>query len=217
MPTASMAFSPAVAPYLCETAAEIAVPPASTSRMDDASSEARMTPAESAMRVPSGGSGGGKDVGDSARESDGEGEGGDLLWRGGGSGLLSGWAGEGPRLRGRSGGLTPLAAVVGCGVATAKPGNLLLPLPSALSPLLPPARWIKLSTVAAALLLSFTARLLTAWMLVRCLCVVGDCRRRSTREGGCVSRAGEDARGDGAAPGAGAVVLVVVDGVERAM
>ena len=48
---------------------------------------------------------------------------------------------------------------------------------------LPMARWIKLSTVAAALLLSFAALPLTAWIWVRFFRVVGDCKRRSVREG----------------------------------
>jgi hypothetical protein len=48
---------------------------------------------------------------------------------------------------------------------------------------LPMARWIKLSTVVAALLLSFAALPLTAWICVRLFRVVGDCRRRSVREG----------------------------------
>ena len=48
---ASAAFSPAVAPYLCETAAVTAAPPASTSRTDAAAIEARMTAAEIATRV----------------------------------------------------------------------------------------------------------------------------------------------------------------------
>jgi hypothetical protein len=49
---------------------------------------------------------------------------------------------------------------------------------------LPIARWIKPSTVAAALLLSFAALPLTAWIWVRLFRVVGDCRRRRVREGG---------------------------------
>jgi hypothetical protein len=40
------------------------------------------------------------------------------------------------------------------------------------------------STAAWALLLSFTARPLTVWMRARFFRVVGDCRRRSVREGG---------------------------------
>jgi hypothetical protein len=48
---------------------------------------------------------------------------------------------------------------------------------------LPMARWIKPSTVVAALLLSFAALPLTAWIWVRFFRVVGDCRRRSVREG----------------------------------
>ena len=48
---------------------------------------------------------------------------------------------------------------------------------------LPMARWIKPSTVVAALLLSFAALPLTAWICVRFFRVVGDCRRRSVREG----------------------------------
>ena len=59
---------------------------------------------------------------------------------------------------------------------------------------LPMARWIRLSTVVAALLLSFAALPLTAWIWVRLFRVVGDCRRRSVREGG----AGGD-RADGSA------------------
>ena len=48
---------------------------------------------------------------------------------------------------------------------------------------LPMARWIKLSTADAALLLSFAALPLTAWIWVRFFRVVGDCRRRRVREG----------------------------------
>jgi hypothetical protein len=48
---------------------------------------------------------------------------------------------------------------------------------------LPMARWIKLSTVAAALLLRFAALPLMAWIWVRLFRVVEDCRRR-VREGG---------------------------------
>ena len=128
---ASAAFSPPVVPYLCVTAAETAAPPASTSRIAEASIEASMSAAESAICV---------------------------------------------RVRGGSGGGAAGAACCCCccccgwGVGALL---LLLPLPlSALElepDLLPPpmARWIKLSTVAAALLLSFEALPLTAWIWVR--------------------------------------------------
>lgn len=58
-----------------------------------------------------------------------------------------------------------------------------LPLPLALSAT---TRWMRRSTVATALLLSFTAPPLTVWMVVRCFRVVGDCKRRSVREGWAV-------------------------------
>ena len=51
-PVANAAFSPAVAPYLCATAAVTAALPDSASRTVDASSEARMIAAESATREP---------------------------------------------------------------------------------------------------------------------------------------------------------------------
>ena len=44
-------------------------------------------------------------------------------------------------------------------------------------------RWMRRSTAATALLLSFTVPPLTVWMRVRCFRVVEDCRGRSVREG----------------------------------
>jgi hypothetical protein len=169
--------------------------------MVDASIEARMSAAESAMLVlvRSGAIGAcgccrGAGAGECTRELEEEdslgGGGGDVLaWRGGRSGLLSGGAGDGPRLRGGG---------VGIGVgdltasAVAKTEALLLPLLTLVLvlelelelELLPMARWIKLSTVATALPLSFEAVPLTAWIRVRFFRVVGDSRRRSVREGG---------------------------------
>jgi hypothetical protein len=67
------------------------------------------------------------------------------------------------------------------------------------------------STVAAALLLSFTAPPLTAWMRVRCFRVVGDCSRRRVREG-----AREVDGGDGDEDEDDALVEDAA-GVERAM
>jgi hypothetical protein len=76
-------------------------------------------------------------------------------------------------------------------------------------------RWIRLSTVAAALLLSFTALPLTVGIRSRCLRVVGDCRMRSARDGG--GSVLED--GDGVfGLGEPAMLLgTLVDGVERAV
>lgn len=171
---ASAAFSPAVAPYLCATAAETAAPPASMSRTVDASIVARTSAAESATRVPLRSGPVGAGCGDRTTRAP-EGEGvrvrADSALRGGRSGLLSGGAGEGPRLRGGSDG----------GVEAAMPLPLLA-LELELG--LPMARWIKLSTVAAALLLSFAALPLMAWIWVRFFRVVGDCRMRSVREAG---------------------------------
>ena len=90
---------------------------------------------------------------------------------------------------------------------------------------LPTARWIKLSTVAAALPLSFAALPLTAWIWVRFFRVVGDCKRRRVREGcvggGVLTRLWlwevEDEDG---VVGRGDVALLLgtgVDGVECAM
>jgi len=63
----------------------------------------------------------------------------------------------------------------------------------------PAARWIQLSTATAALLPSFTALPLTAWMLVRCFRVVGDCKRSSVREDeDCELRAGGALEDEGA-------------------
>jgi len=130
--------------------------------------------------------------GSSEGEDGGRGDG-DLPPRGGRASLLSdGCAGERLRLRGGSGGF-PVTAPESengetglCGVGTARVGLLPLPWPLPL-PLSapPPARWIMRSMVAEALLLSFTAPPLTAWMRVRCFRVSGDCRRRSARDGGC--------------------------------
>ena len=138
---ASAAFAPAVVPYLCETAAVTAAPPASTSRTDEASSAPRMSAAESArlVRVRSGRWG----WGDWPREG--------VARRGGSAGLVSGGAGEGPRLHGGS------DAVVGGGNGTALP----LPRLALEEPALPMARSIKFSTAAVALLLSLTAPPLT--------------------------------------------------------
>ena len=85
VPAANAAFSPAVAPYLCATAAVTAAPPASASRTVDAASEARMIVAESATLalVPSG-------LGDCG-DGEGEGEGvrdRELPSRGGRTGLV---------------------------------------------------------------------------------------------------------------------------------
>jgi hypothetical protein len=69
------------------------------------------------------------------------------------------------------------------GMARVARGLLLplpLPLPVVLSAM---TRWMRRSTVVMALLLSFTALPLTAWICVRCFRVVGDCRTRSVREG----------------------------------
>lgn len=118
--------------------------------------------------------------------------------RGGKGGLLLSdgrrWAaGEGLRLRGGSEGLPVPDEAAGRGVgmarvAAAAAAGALLPL----LPLLPlplslvrsvTTRWIRRSTVATALVLSFTAPPLTVRMVVRCFRVVGDCRRRSVREG----------------------------------
>ena len=131
------------------TAAETAAPPASTSRIADASIEAKISAAESARRV--------------------------CVRRGAAAAAVGG-------------------TCCGWGV-----GDLPLPLPLlalklelelvlALALVLvllprPTARSIKLSTVAAALLLSFAALPLTAWIWVRFFRVVGDCRTRSVREG----------------------------------
>ena len=73
----------------------------------------------------------------------------------------------------------------GVGMARVAAAGALLPLPLLPLPLVlsPTTRWIRRSTVATALVLSFTAPPLTVWMLVRCFRVVGDCRRRSVREG----------------------------------
>lgn len=194
---ASAAFSPAVVPYLCETAAVTAAPPASTSRTDEASSAPRMSAAESArlVRVRRG-------WGDWPREG--------VARRGGSAGLVSGGAGEGPRLRGGS------DAAVGCGDGTALP----LPLLALEELALPMARSIKPSTAAVALLLSLTALPLTVWMRSRCLRVVGDCRMRSVRDGGA-GGGGEDEDGVFDPFGVVAVVILLevvdVDGVERAM
>jgi len=114
--------------------------------------------------------------------------------RGGKGGLLLSdgrrWAaGEGLRLRGGSGGLPVPDGVVDRGVGMARvaaaAGALLPPLPLLPLPLVRSVttRWIRRSMVATALVLSFTAPPLTVWMLVRCFRVVGDCRRRSVREG----------------------------------
>lgn len=114
--------------------------------------------------------------------------------------MLSGGAGEGPRLRGGSD-----------GVALLPPSTLvlvpLLPLPT--------TRWIKLSTVVAALLLSFTAPPLTVWMRSRCFRVVGDCRMRSAREGG--GSVFEEEDGVFGLGEAAELLGVLVDGVECAM
>ena len=80
---ASAAFSPAVVPYLCVTAAVTAAPPASTSRTELAESEERMSAAESAKRARRGGAAGvvgGSCIGagDWTREPEGEGVGADL-------------------------------------------------------------------------------------------------------------------------------------------
>jgi len=168
VPAASAAFSPAVGPYLCETAAETAAPPASTTRTADADNDARMIAAESTARprVSRGRDGGG--VREGAREPEG-----DLLRSRSGSGGLS--SEEADRDWGRTG-----------GIGTADDDDdddddvEARPLPLSV----PPARTISLSTAAAALLLSFTALPLTAWTRLRCFRVVGDCRRRSVRDGG---------------------------------
>ena len=81
--------------------------------------------------------------------------------------------GEGLGLRGGSGGLhVP-------GMARAAAGAL---LPRSLLPLVLSAmtRWMRRSTVATALLLSFTAPPLTVWMRVRCFRFPG--RRRLQEE-----------------------------------
>lgn len=81
------------------------------------------------------------------------------------------------------------AADRGVGMARVAAAGVLLPLPLLPLPLplplvlSPTTRWIRRSTVVTALVLSFTAPPLTVWMLVRCFRVVGDCRRRSVREG----------------------------------
>ena len=85
-----------------------------------------MSAAESAKRVPVVG---GARAGDWTRELEGEGRVDDLLYGGGSVRLLSGGAGEGPRLRGGSDGVALL------------PSSTLVLVP------LPTTRWIKLSTV----------------------------------------------------------------------
>ena len=75
--------------------------------------------------------------------------------------------GEGLGLRGGSGGL----AVPGMARAAAGALLPLLLLPLVLSAT---TRWMRRSTVATALLLSFTAPPLTVWMRVRCFRVVGN-------------------------------------------
>jgi hypothetical protein len=59
-------------------------------------------------------------------------------------------------------------------------------------------------------------------MLVRCLRVVGDCRRRSVREGGGVCGGGvgtfeEEEEEEGVPPGVGDAAVLVAEGVECAM
>ena len=109
----------------------------------------------------------------------------------------------------------PEAVESGVGMARAAGGALLpLPLPLPLV-LLATTRWIRRSTVATALLLSFTAPPLTVWMLVRCFRVVGDCRRRSVREGWVGF--GLELELELEAPALGVLVEVEDAGVECAM
>jgi hypothetical protein len=79
---------------------------------------------------------------------------------------------------------------------------------------LPMARWISFSTVVAALLLSFAALPLTAWIWVRLFRVVGDCRRRSVREGG---GGGAAFKVEDGVVGRGEAGVLLPDGVECAM
>jgi hypothetical protein len=86
-----------------------------------------------------------------------------------------------------------------------------LPLPPEPVPPVPTVRLIKLSTAAAALLLSLTAPPLTSWMRARCFWVVGDCRMRSVRDGGGALEDEDEDEVFGLGVGA------AVDGVELAM
>lgn len=186
VPVTSAAFSPAVDPYLCETAAVTAAPPASITRTADADSDARMIAAESTAcpRVFTGGCDGAAAV--AAGEDD--------------CGCDWGWGGGGVREGARepegdllcprcvSGGLSSEEEAERDWRGTGRVGMTdddddddcveARPLPLSV-----PTCWISLSTAAAALLLSFTAPPLTAWTRVRCFRVVWDCRRRSVRDG----------------------------------
>jgi hypothetical protein len=231
---ASATLSPAVDPYLCETAAETAAPPALTTCTVDADKDARMIAAESAARPRYVRSGKGRDdaIGDwdcCGGSVPGRGDGarepvvGDLLCsRGGSSGLSSeepperDGVGEGPRLPVRGGRGGGNLSAIGSSVVGTMDVVVVVALVARLLPLsVPTARWISRSTVAAALLLSFTAPPLTVWMRVRCFRVVGDCRRRSVRdEGGGGGKALEFA------PGVDGLVMLPAawgEGVECAM
>lgn len=215
VPAASAALFPATVPYRCDTADATAVPPVSIRRTADADSAARMSDAESAARVRvRRGNGGGAEggVGDDPREPAGDVP---CLTRRGGRGGLScredGGAGEGPRLREGSGGFPGDCG----GVGAAETGAEARPLPLSA----PTARWMSRSAAAMALWLSFTASPLTAWMLARWLRVVGDCRRRSGREGGGGGvMEEEEVPGPAAAPGVGDTTPEACgEGVELAM
>jgi len=124
----------------------------------------------------------GCDAGECTRELGRAGVGGDLA-RAGRGGLLSRGAGEGPRLRdGSDGGLGVGDLTTSVPVCAAAKTEA-LPLPLSALEARPTVRWIKLSTAAAALPLSFAAPPLTAWIRVRFFRVVGDCRSRRVLEG----------------------------------
>ncbi len=151
------------------------------SRTEDASIDARMSAAETTtLRARIGPCG--CDAGECTRELGRAGVGGDLA-RAGRGGLLSRGAGEGPRLRdGSDGGLGVGDLTTSVPVCAAAKTEA-LPLPLSALEARPTVRWIKLSTAAAALPLSFAAPPLTAWIRVRFFRVVGDCRSRRVLEG----------------------------------